>query len=330
MFTKIIATGSYVPERLVTNDELAGMMETSDEWIRTRTGIRERHLFEDPSAAVGAEAEGTTVSSACIAGERAIHMAEEKGLQRSEIGLCIVATCTPDAVFPATACAVADRLGLSAPAAFDLSLACTGFLAAFNTAAIYLSSGMYKNALIIGVDVMSKLLDMSDRSTSILFGDGAGALVLTSDTRFREGSDSGVLKALLRTDGSRGGVLSCRSAYLNGPEASAMHMDGRAVFEFAVREVPRLITELLDGQPEPELYILHQANYRILEAVAKRLRQPMDRFPHNIERYANTTAATIPLLLDELMREGRLHDGDTAVMAGFGAGLSLGGVLLRL
>lgn len=324
MFTKIIATGAYVPERTVTNDDLAAIMETSDEWIRTRTGIRERHLFEENE-------NEKALRAAAQASEQAIKMAEEKGFSREEIDLIIVATSTPDFTFPAEACLLSDRLGLPGRAAFDISLACTGFLAAFSTASAYLSSGMYKNALVVGVDVMSRLLDFSDRSTAILFGDGAGAVILSSDERFREGAESGVQGSILRSDGSRGSVLSYDPIYKNGEGKGSFFMEGRAVFEFAVREVPKLIKDLLSGDEsiKPELYVLHQANYRIIEAVAKRLKEPMDKFPYNIDRYANTTAATIPMLLDELLRDGRLRDGEEIVMAGFGAGLSLGAILFR-
>lgn len=324
MFTKIIATGAYVPERTVTNDDLAAIMETSDEWIRTRTGIRERHLFEENE-------NEKALRAAAQASEQAIKMAEEKGFSREEIDLIIVATSTPDFTFPAEACLLSDRLGLPGRAAFDISLACTGFLAAFSTASAYLTSGMYKNALVVGVDVMSRLLDFSDRSTAILFGDGAGAVILSSDERFREGAESGVQGSILRSDGSRGSVLSYDPIYKNGEGKGSFFMEGRAVFEFAVREVPKLIKDLLSGDEsiKPELYVLHQANYRIIEAVAKRLKEPMDKFPYNIDRYANTTAATIPMLLDELLRGGRLRDGEEIVMAGFGAGLSLGAILFR-
>lgn len=358
MFTKIIATGAYVPERTVTNDDLAAIMETSDEWIKTRTGIRERHLFEENE-------NEKALRAAAQASEQAIKMAEEKGFSREEIDLIIVATSTPDFTFPAEACLLSDRLGLPGRAAFDISLACTGFLAAFSTASAYLTSGMYKNALVVGVDVMSRLLDFSDRSTAILFGDGAGAVILSSDERFREGAESGVQGSILRSDGSRGSVLSYDPIYKNGEGKGSFFMEGRAVFEFAVREVPKLIKDLLSGsgakdqaetgstaeaeskagdeaselKPDdrgackeaikPELYVLHQANYRIIEAVAKRLKEPMDKFPYNIDRYANTTAATIPMLLDELLRGGRLRDGEEVVMAGFGAGLSLGAILFR-
>lgn len=362
-FSKIIGTGSFVPDTVVTNDDLSSIMDTSDEWIRTRTGIKERHLFSE------GERE-KTLKAALKAAGAAVLEAEQRGLERSCIDLVIVATCTPDHMFPATACVLTDRLGIGEAAAFDLSLACTGFLAAFSTASAYLDSGMYKNALIVGVDAMSKLLDFGDRSTSILFGDGAGAVVLSAEERFRAGAESGMIHALLHSDGSRADVLCCEAVYKRdqisqpdpqekeafkdekadekapGPDGDTdsivdtfvspgnIYMNGRAVFEFAVREVPKLITRLLSEAEEqspsaPKLYILHQANRRIIEAVAKRLKEPMDKFPCNIEHYANTTAATIPMLLDELSKEGRLSDGDEIVMAGFGAGLSLGAVLFR-
>ena len=324
MFSKIIGTGSYVPEKTVTNDELASIMDTSDEWIRTRTGIGERHFFE-------ASEKEKTITAALRASERALCEAEKKGLRRDEIDLVIAATCSPDYAFPATACVLSDRLSIGPAAAFDLSLACTGFLAAFSTASAYLASGISRNALVVGVDVMSKFLDMKDRSTAILFGDGAGALVLSADESFDDGCNSGVIRSILRSDGSRAGVLSCESLYKNENAGGELRMEGRPVFEFAVREVPKLIKELCEGMDEaPKLYVLHQANQRIIEAVAKRLSEPIDKFPGNIEHYANTTAATIPILLDELMRGGSLCSGDEIVMSGFGAGLSLGAILYRI
>ncbi len=323
MFIKIISAGSYVPDKVVTNDDLAKIMDTSDEWIRTRTGIRERHLFED------GEREKTLKASA-VAGEKALAGAEALGLKREDIDLVLVATSTPDCLFPATACVLTERLCIGEAAAFDISLACTGFIAAFSAAAAYLNSGMYKNALVIGVDVMSKLLDFSDRSTSILFGDGAGAVVLSSDERFKENTESGLLRSILRSDGRRADILSCDSIYANESGGKPLYMEGRGVFEFAIREVPKLIKELLtDIEEEPSLYLLHQANHRIVESVAKRLKKPMELFPCNIDRYANTTAATIPLLIDELKNKGRLKDGELIVMAGFGAGLSFGALLYR-
>ncbi len=336
MIPRIIATGSAVPEKIVTNDDLSRHMDTSDEWIRTRTGIRERRISEEAP-------EQKLFSLSREAAERAIAMAQEEfgaefsartgqqGFSREDIELVIVATCTPDMAFPATACRLQDALQLGPAAAFDLSLACTGFVAALNTAAAFIQCGRYRTVLIVGADVMSRMIDWSDRNSAVLFGDGAGAAILSGDPRFsREGS--GFLDLVMHADGSGTEALKCRAMYFNEAEPAREYMDGRRVFEFAVKKVPEVIREVLArNEKEPSdisLYVLHQANYRILESVAKRLSEPMEKFPHNIESYGNTTAGSIPILLDELNRSGRLEAGDLLCLAGFGGGLSYAAALL--
>lgn len=364
MTPRIIATGSCVPDKVVTNDDLARSMDTNDEWIRTRTGIGARRIAEG-------EPKEKLLRLTREAAERALASAEaqygEQGFSRQDIGLVIVATCTPDMAFPATACRLQAALSIERAAAFDLSLACTGFLAALSTAFAYIRSGQCKTALVVGADVMSRMIDWSDRSTAVLFGDGAGAVLVSGDDRFLEklsgmqkdtaaeedcASEGPVTEAKaadhsrlqktedaelplfrLISDGSGAESLYCRSMFFNEAELQREFMDGRKVFEFAVRKVPEIIGEVLLSaslkREDVKLYILHQANYRIIEAVAKRFKEPIEKFPHNIERYGNTTAGSIPILLDELNREGRLQRGDLLCLSGFGAGLSYGAALLR-
>lgn len=323
MKPRIIATGSCVPERIVTNDDLAKIMDTSDEWIRTRTGIRARRISE-------AAPEEKLLSLMQGASEAAIRMAEERLGAVPEIDLIIAATCTPDMAFPATACRLAGRLRADGATAFDLSLACTGFLAALDTASAFLSSGRCKTALVVGGDVMSRMIDWSDRSTAVLFGDGAGAVILQSA---EDPEPDPLPQFVLHADGTRADALFCRAMYFNEAERASEHMDGRRVFEFAVRSVPEVIAETLERagakQEEVSLYVLHQANYRIIEAVAKRMKEPIEKFSHNIERYGNTTAGSIPILLDELNRSGSLKPGALICLSGFGAGLSYGAALIR-
>lgn len=324
MTIRIVGTGSYAPERVVTNDDLAAMMDTSDEWIRTRTGIRQRRISE-----------GIGVSGmAAEAAERAV---ENAGIQAEEIDLILLGTSTPDSCFPNGACEVQAAIGARRAAAYDISAACSGFLFALNTAYGFLKAGLYRTVLVIGADCLSKVVNWKDRGTCVLFGDGAGAVVVAAE----EGTDktAGILHMLMGADGRKGPVLACTSRtvgnFLTGtePELGYMTMDGQEVFKFAVKKVPEVIEALLEESQtdlaEVKYFVLHQANYRISEAVAKRLRVSMDRVPVNIDRYGNTSGASVPLLLDELNRAGKLQKGELLVLAGFGAGLTWGATLLR-
>lgn len=322
MITKIIGTGSCVPERIVTNDDLAQIVETSDEWIQSRTGIRERRISE------GAD----TAELAAGAAKAAL---ENAGVSADDVDLILVATSTPDHCFPNAACMVQAAIGAERAVAYDISAACSGFLFAVNTAHAFLGSGIYKTALVIGADTLSKIVDWSDRSTCVLFGDGAGAAVL----RVEEGEKSGIFAMKMGSDGKKGPVLSCVSRTVGNfltntePQIGYMTMDGQEVFKFAVKKVPETIKELLDENGlEPKdvkHYVLHQANYRIAEAIAKRLKVSMEQIPTNMEHYGNTSGASIPLLLDELNRAGKIQKGDLLVLAGFGAGLTWGATLVR-
>ena len=319
MTTRIIGTGSYVPEQIVTNGDLAKIVETSDEWIRSRTGIGARRI---------ATADSTSHMAACAAQEAL----KQSGVKPEEIDLILLGTSSPDYCFPNGACEVQGMIGAVNAACYDISAACTGFVFALNTAHAFISSGLSKTALVIGSDVLSKLTDWTDRNTCVLFGDGAGAVVVKADS-------TGILGMNMHSDGTKGGVLTCGSRtngnFLMGkkPELGYMTMDGQAVFKFAVKKVPEIIRELLEENntslEEVRYFVLHQANYRIIESVAKRLKVDTDSFPVNMEHYGNTSGASVPLLLDEINRKGMLEAGDKIVFSGFGAGLTWGATLLE-
>ena len=322
MTGRICGTGSYVPARIVENDELANLVDTNDAWIRERTGIARRHLAENE----------TTSYMAAEAAKRALAQSD---IPAEDVDLILVATSTPDHCFPNAACMVQAAIGAERAVAYDISAACSGFLFAVNTAHAFLGSGIYKTALVIGADTLSKIVDWSDRSTCVLFGDGAGAAVL----RVEEGEKSGIFAMKMGSDGKKGPVLSCVSRTVGNfltntePQIGYTTMDGQEVFKFAVKKVPETIKELLDENGlEPKdvkHYVLHQANYRIAEAIAKRLKVSMEQIPTNMEHYGNTSGASIPLLLDELNRAGKIQKGDLLVLAGFGAGLTWGATLVR-
>lgn len=319
MTARIVGTGSYVPEKIVTNEDLAGIVDTSDEWIRTRSGIRSRHLATDMG----------TSEIAVQAALRALEMANVDVL---ELDCIIVATSTPEKHFPSCACEVQGVIGAKNAAAFDISAACSGFVFAMSTMDAFMKSGMYQTGLVIGADVLSKVIDWKDRGTCVLFGDGAGAAVVRAE-------EIGVIGSVMGADGSRGDVLSCLSRstgnFLTGTEAQMgyMSMNGQEVFKFAVKKVPECICQVLQENhiniKDVKYFMLHQANVRILEAAAKRLGQPLDKFPIDIEKYGNTSGASIAILLDEWNRKGMLIRGDKLVLAGFGAGLTWGALLLE-
>ena len=307
------------------------MVETSDEWIRERTGIGERHVSV-----------GETVVT--LASEAARKALEQAGKRAEEIDLILVATCSPEQYLPCCACQVQADIGAVNALAFDVNAACSGFLFALNTADAYLQMGLAKNALIIGSEVLSKLVDWTDRGSCILFGDGAGAVVVE-----RCGTTAGILGRALHSDGTGGGVLQCGARELTTPYARTsaaktdqnqptdgrehyIQMDGQEVYRFATRRVPQCIEEALSDAglavPDIDLFVLHQANARIIDAVAKRLHADRDKFPTNLERVGNMSSASIPVLLDELNRQGKLHRGDRIVLAGFGAGLTIGACVM--
>ena len=312
MVGKIYGTGSYVPPHVMSNDDLAKIVDTNDEWIRERTGIGRRHIIK-----------GETTSY--MAGQAALKAVENSGIDPEEIELILLATSSSETIFPCAACEVQKTIGAVHAAGYDLNAACTGFVLAFNTAQAYISAGLYKTVLVIGADSMSNLVDWTDRSTCILFGDGAGAAVL----RAEEGAP--VFMAA-HSDGVKGEALTGLSRHRKDRNESGedresyIHMDGQAVFKFAVRKVPEIIEEVLEQADvkleEIEHFVLHQANRRIIEAVAKRLKTDIEKFPMNLEEYANTSAATVPILLDEMNRAGSLKKGEKVMLSGFGAGLT--------
>ena len=318
MATRIIGTGSALPKTIVTNDDLSKVVETSDEWISSRTGIRARRIAKDE----------TTVS---LAAEAALNALKNSHKHPEEIQLVIAATCSPDYFFPSTACCVMRELGIPEAAAFDLSAAGSGFLFALNTAHAYLESGMYQNALVIGTETISKLIDWEDRGTCVLFGDGAGAAVVEKDS-------TGLLSVVQHADGGKSQVLTCRNRTVRNllvPEElprEYITMEGQEVFKFAVKKVPECIRQVLEqsgtGIDEVKYFVLHQANSRIIQSVAKRLGAGEDKFPMNLQSTGNTSAASIPLLLDEMNQRGMLKRGDKIILSGFGAGLTWGADLL--
>ncbi len=320
MSIRIMGTGSALPEKTVSNLELTKLVDTSDEWIRERTGIAQRHISTGE----------TLVTLAAEACGRAL---ENAGRDASQVELLLVATCSPERGIPCAACQVQRVLGAENAAAFDLNAACSGFLFALHTACAYVEAGIYQNALVAGGEVLSKIVDWTDRGTCILFGDGAGAVFV------EKSGTGGILGFVQHSDGTRGDVLKCDSRALKNPyvelpmEAEFVQMDGREVFSFAVRQVPACIREVLTKTgvraEEVDLFVLHQANRRILETIAKRLAVDMERFPMNLDRVGNMSSASIPVLLDELNRSGRLERGSRIVLAGFGAGLTYGACLVE-
>lgn len=307
------------------------MVETSDEWIRERTGIGERHVSV-----------GETVVT--LGSEAACKALEQAGKRAEEIDLILVATCSPEQYLPCCACQVQAAIGAVNALAFDVNAACSGFLFALNTADAYLRTGLAENALVIGSEVLSKLVDWTDRGSCILFGDGAGAVVVE-----RCEASPGILGRALHSDGTGGGVLQCGARELTTPYARTsaaktdqkqqtddrehyIQMDGQEVYRFATRRVPQCIEEALADAglavPDIDLFVLHQANARIIDAVAKRLHADREKFPTNLERVGNLFSASIPVLLDELHRQGKLHRGDRIVLAGFGAGLTIGACVM--
>lgn len=320
----ITATGQHYPEKRVTNEDLSKVMETNDEWIRTRTGIGSRHWVE----------KGHGASSLAAP---ALQMAlDRRGMKAEDLEVIIVATVTPDTLFPATACRVQDAIGAKNAFGFDLSGACSGFVYALTTGAALVASGAYSRVAVVGVDIMSSIIDMEDRTTCVLFGDGAGAVILE---RVAEGL--GIMDFEHRVDGSGGCLLhmpgggSLKPASHETVDARDhfVHQSGAEVFKFAVREMAESCRSLLDRNDfkpsDLALFVPHQANIRIMEAAAKRMDLPFERMAVNIDRYANTTAATIPTALHQSSEAGKLSKGDLVLLSAFGAGFTWGSILLR-
>jgi len=317
-YSRIASTGGYLPERVMTNAELEQLVDTSDEWIVARTGIRERRIAAENETSLD------------LAEKAALAAMERGGYSADDIDLIVVATCTPDKVFPSTACLLQERLGIHGCAAFDVQAACAGFIYAFGTADSFIRSGMAKRALVVGAETMSRVINWQDRGTCVIFADGAGALVL-------EASDEpGVLSTHLHADGAYKDLLEVpgwvRGDYDQGYDpAPHMLMKGNEVFKVAVRELGRSVEEALaaNGKQRSDVdwLIPHQANIRIINAVAKRLQLSDERVVKTIERHGNTSAASVPLALDEACRDGRIQRGQLILLEAFGGGFAWGSAL---
>jgi 3-oxoacyl-[acyl-carrier-protein] synthase-3 len=317
MRSRIAGTGSYLPAHVLTNHDLARRVETSDAWIRTRTGIRERRI--------AAPAEMTS-DLALHAARAALHAA---GLAAADVDLIIVATTTPDVVFPSTACILQAKLGARGGAAFDVQAVCSGFVYALAVADRMVASGMARNALVVGAEIYSRILDWTDRGTCVLFGDGAGAAVLLPSAA------PGIMTAHLHADGRYGDALCVPGSVSEGVVVGTpfVRMDGGAVFKFAVTVLAEVAQEALAATGlaagDVDWLVPHQANIRIIEATAKRIGIPMERVVATVDRHANTSAASIPLALDEAARDGRILPGQLVLLAGVGGGFTWGSILLR-
>ena len=307
MTGKICGTGAYIPEKILDNEALSKLVDTSDEWIRSRTGIRRRHIA------------GEKETVAFMAGEAAKAALQNAKVNGSAVELILAATMSAEEAMPGVAARVQQTIGAKGAASFDINSACTGFLAALNTAQTYIEAGIYKTVLVVGAEKLSSLVDWNDRNSCILFGEGAGAVVLKADPE-------GLYLQVSHSEGEKGQALTA-------PKNGFLQMDGRAVFEFAVSRVPEVIREVLKKagieKEEVDFYLLHQANRRIISAAVKRLGLEEERFPMNMEEYGNTSAASIPILLYEENRRGKLKKDSLLVLSGFGGGLTYGASLLR-
>lgn len=304
----IIGTGHYVPEKVLTNADLEKIVDTNDEWIRTRTGIEERRIADD------------SINTSDMAFYAAVNALEDAKIKAEDIDLILVATVTPDMSFPSVSCIIQDRLGATNAAAMDVSAACSGFMYGVITAQQFIQTGAYKNILVVGAEKLSKITDWSDRNTCVLFGDGAGAAVIgpVSDGK-------GILSFELGSDGSGGKHLLHDNEYIG--------MNGREVFKFAVRQMPESSVNVVKkagfNTEDVDYLIPHQANIRIMEAARERLGLPQDKMATSVKQYGNTSAASIPLALSEDVKSGKIKDNDLVVLVGFGGGLTWGAVALR-
>ena len=318
IYSRIVGTGSFLPSAPVTNDELAKRVDTSDEWIRTRTGIRQRHLA----------APGQTASDLALEASRQAIAAA--GIDAGDIDLIIVATSTPDFVFPSTACLLQAKLGVKGCPAFDVQAVCSGFVYALATADKFIRSGQHRCALVVGAEVFSRILDWNDRGTCVLFGDGAGAVILRADSK------PGIMGTVLHADGSHAGILSVPGQVCGGNVTGHpfLKMDGPAVFKFAVRVLDEVAREVLAmcnvRVSELNWLIPHQANVRILEATAKRLGIHPEKVVVTVGIHGNTSAASVPLALDVAVRDGRVKRGDKVMLQGVGGGFTWGAVLVEM
>ncbi len=306
MYSRIIGTGSYLPQKVLTNKDLESLVDTTDEWIVERTGIKQRHIAADNE------------STSSMAINASIDAIKSSGLSEKDIDLVIVATTTPDQIFPSTACIVQNKLNIIAPA-FDIQAACTGFIYAMSVADNYIRNGMSKNTLIIGSEKYSNILDWKDRSTCVLFGDGAGAVVLSADSK------EGIISSHIHADGQYNDLLSVEDNHIK--------MKGNEVFKVAVNTLSKLVDETLDknnmDKSSIDWLVPHQANLRIIKAAAKKLSLPLEQVVVTVDDHANTSAASIPLALNEAVKDGRIKEDQVLLLEAFGSGFTWGSVLLR-
>ncbi len=321
IYSRIAGTGSYLPEKVLTNDDLSKLVDTSDEWIASRTGIRQRHIA----------AEGETTSD--LAYHAAVRAMEAAGVEASELDLIVLGTTTPDIIFPSTACLVQHRLGANGCPAFDVNAACSGFVYGLSIADQFIRSGTAKTALVIGAETLTRMLDWTDRDTCVLFGDGAGAVVLKAD------AEAGILSTHLHADGGKKELLYNPVGVSVGfkPEEHnagvKVMMSGNEVFKHAVKALDAVVEETLEAngldRSEIDWLIPHQANLRIIELTARRLDMPMDRVVVTVDKHGNTSSGSVPLALDEAVRSGRVKRGQLLLLEAFGGGFTWGSALLR-
>ena len=306
MHSKIIGTGGYLPKKILTNKDLESIVDTTDEWILERTGIKQRHIAQENE------------TTSFMATQASLDAMKSAGIKHTDIDLIIVATTTPDQIFPSTACIVQNKLNIKAPA-FDVQAACTGFIYALSIADNYIKTGMSKNVLVIGAEKYSNLLDWSDRSTCVLFGDGAGAVVLSAQSK------EGIISSHIHADGQYNDLLSVENSHIK--------MKGNEVFKVAVNTLSKLVDETLVKnnmkKSDIDWLVPHQANLRIIKAAAKKLSMPIERVVVTVDNHANTSAASIPLALNEAVKDGRIKSDQVILLEAFGSGFTWGSVLLR-
>ena len=318
MYSRIAGTGSYLPERVVTNQELEATVDTTDEWIRTRTGIEQRHIAADDE---------TTSDLAYHASLAAMDAA---GVGPQEIDMIVVGTCTPDLVFPNVACLLQERLGIGGGPAFSVEAACSGFMYAFSVADQFIRTGTVRRALVVGAETMSRIVDWTDRETCVLFGDGAGAVVIDAS------EEPGTIYSNLGADGKYKNMLYAEmgiSKKSTVPDASFIRMNGNDVFKMAVRTLERMVDQVVEEndikQGDIDWFVPHQANLRIINATAKRLKIPMERVVLTVAQHGNTSAASVPMALDTAVQDGRIKRGDLLLLEAFGGGFTWGASLIR-
>lgn len=320
IFTKIAGTGSYVPEKVMTNNDLKQFVETSDEWIQTRTGIKERHIV-------------TGQSTLDLAYHAAVDALESSHIKSNDIDLIIVATVTSDYAFPAVSNLLQAKLGIEGATAFDINAACSGFVYALQLADKMIKSGAFQNALIVGAETLTRLTDWRDRNTCVLFGDGAGAMVISKS------EENNIMDIITGSQGDVDMLLYCKNPDIKDPEVNAIspqdhiHMKGAEVFKFATRIMPKTVQDLLERnnvtKEELDHVIAHQANMRIIDKAARDLDIDMEKMFTNIDRYGNTSAASVPIAIDEAVKSDFLKRGDLFITVAFGGGLTWGGALIR-